>query len=75
MVVVTLFEELSHRDGLRVALAGRDDVSLAPILRFLLRHVANPRYSAVLLDVCSLVLGPCPSSGFWVRPTLTRATP
>ena len=58
---MTLFEELSHRDGLRVALAGRDDVSLAPILRFLLRHVANPRYSAVLLDVCSLVLGPCPS--------------
>jgi hypothetical protein len=56
VVVVALLVELAHRDGLRAAVSGRDDVGLEPLLRFLVRHVTNPRYARALLDVCAIVL-------------------
>jgi U3 small nucleolar RNA-associated protein 15 len=52
-------EELSHRNSLVVALAGRDSTALAPLLMFLLAHVVNPRYSSFLVDVAELILGMC----------------
>ncbi|EIW76144.1 WD40 repeat-like protein [Coniophora puteana RWD-64-598 SS2] len=51
-----LIQELVHRDGLRSALAGRDDVLLEPILRLLLKHVADPRFGELVCDVASLVI-------------------
>ncbi|KAF9534284.1 WD40-repeat-containing domain protein [Crepidotus variabilis] len=51
-----LIQELIHRDGLRIALAGRDDVLLEPILRLLLKYVADPRFGELVADVSSLVL-------------------
>ncbi|CAN0071529.1 unnamed protein product, partial [Phaeothamnion confervicola] len=55
-VVVTVLEELSARRGLRIALAGRDEESLEPLLAFLARYVAHPRYAPVLVDVAGTVL-------------------
>jgi predicted ArsR family transcriptional regulator len=35
----------------RAALAGRDEERLAPVLGFLVKHVAHPRHAPMLLDV------------------------
>jgi len=62
-----LIQELIHRDGLRSALSGRDDVLLEPVLRLLLKHVTDPRFgeivcdvAGVLIDMYSSVLGQSP---------------
>lgn len=62
-----LILELVQRDALRVALSGRDDVTLEPLLSFLTRHVTDPRFGeacadvvAVLLDLYSPQLGHSP---------------
>ncbi|KAI0068753.1 WD40 repeat-like protein [Artomyces pyxidatus] len=51
-----LIQELIHRDGLRSALAGRDDVLLEPILRLLLKHVTDPRFGELVCDVSGLIV-------------------
>ncbi|KIK68106.1 hypothetical protein GYMLUDRAFT_92761 [Collybiopsis luxurians FD-317 M1] len=51
-----LIQELIHRDGLRVALAGRDDVLLEPVLRVLVKHVTDPRFGEMVCDVARLVI-------------------
>ncbi|CAG8648918.1 6294_t:CDS:2, partial [Paraglomus occultum] len=51
IVTVSLLYELIHRGGLRQALKGRDDVSLEPILNFLLKNINNMRYASLLVDV------------------------
>ncbi|TPX33252.1 hypothetical protein SmJEL517_g03845 [Synchytrium microbalum] len=56
IVVVSLLDELMLRDGLIIALSARDEKSLQPVLRFLYRHILNPRYSAFLIDVTNIVL-------------------
>lgn len=53
----SLIQELIHRDGLRSALAGRDDVLLEPVLRLLLKYVADPRFGVLVCDVATLVTG------------------
>ena len=53
----SLIQELIHRDGLRTALAGRDDVLLEPVLRLLLKHVTDPRFGEMVCDVASIVVG------------------
>lgn len=58
----SLLQELIHRDGLRIALAGRDDVLLEPILRLLLKHVADPRFGEMVCDVSNVVIGTCSAS-------------
>lgn len=62
----SLITELIHRDGLRTALSGRDDVSLEPILRFLIRNVTDTRFGATAAQVSLVVVGAhrflsCPS--------------
>ncbi|KDQ64546.1 hypothetical protein JAAARDRAFT_117566 [Jaapia argillacea MUCL 33604] len=52
----SLVQELIHRDGLRSALSGRDDVLLEPILRLLLKHVTDPRFGEMVCDIASLVI-------------------
>ena len=53
----SLIQELIHRDGLRTALAGRDDVLLEPVLRLLLKYVTDPRFGEMVCDVASVVIG------------------
>lgn len=52
----SLIQELIHRDGLKSALAGRDDVLLEPILRLLVKYVTDPRFGQLVCDVTILVL-------------------
>ncbi|KAG9101838.1 hypothetical protein FS749_002732 [Ceratobasidium sp. UAMH 11750] len=52
----SLISELIHRDGLRTALGGRDDVSLEPVLRLLIKHIADPRFGNICCDVSSIVI-------------------
>ncbi|KAJ1679284.1 snoRNA-binding rRNA-processing protein [Spiromyces aspiralis] len=56
LTVVSLLQELMHRDGLRQALAGRDELSLDPVVRFLIKYIAYPRYSSLLIDVANTLL-------------------
>ncbi|RSH85203.1 hypothetical protein EHS25_005010 [Saitozyma podzolica] len=62
-----LIQELIHRDGLRIALSGRDETTLEPILVFLVRHVTDPRFgelasevAGVIIDLYTPVLGQSP---------------
>lgn len=53
----SLIQELIHRDGLRVALAGRDDVLLEPVLRLLIKHVTDPRFGELVVDLATVLIG------------------
>ncbi|KAI8992653.1 WD40-repeat-containing domain protein [Pilobolus umbonatus] len=55
-IVVALLQELIHRDGLKQAITGRDDVSLEPLMRFLIRNIHQPRYTNLLVDVSEEVI-------------------
>ena len=55
-----LIQELVQRDALRVALAGRDDVTLEPILSFLIRHVTDPRFGEIASEVAGVIIGESP---------------
>ncbi|KAG8218863.1 Trp-Asp repeat-containing protein [Butyriboletus roseoflavus] len=52
----SLIQELIHRDGLRSALSGRDDVLLEPVLRLLVKHVTDPRFGEIVCDISMLLI-------------------
>ncbi|KAF8450282.1 Trp-Asp repeat-containing protein [Boletus edulis BED1] len=52
----SLIQELIHRDGLRSALSGRDDVLLEPVLRLLVKHVTDPRFGEMVCDIAVLLI-------------------
>lgn len=56
-VTAAMLQELIHRDGLESALSGRDDVGLEPLVSFLIRHINQPRYTPLLVDVADVLLG------------------
>lgn len=56
VVVTSLLQELTARDGLRSAMAGRTEDDLQPVLAFLVRYLAHPRYSSTLCDTAELML-------------------
>jgi len=51
LTALTLLVALRHRSGLREALEGRDEVSVQPVLRWVGRHIVDPRYTAACVDV------------------------
>ncbi|KAK1770808.1 WD40 repeat-like protein [Phialemonium atrogriseum] len=51
LTALTLLVALRHRSALRDALAGRDEVSVQPVLRWVSRHIVDPRYAPVCVDV------------------------
>ena len=53
---ITLLTSLRHRSALRTALAGRDDVSLKPIFKWVCTHITDPRYVNVCVDMGMLIL-------------------
>jgi U3 small nucleolar RNA-associated protein 15 len=57
VVVAALLQELIHRDGLKQAITGRDDVTLEPLMRFLIRHIHHPRFTNLIVDVAEVVIG------------------
>jgi len=67
-VVSSVVGELSARGALPQALGGRDAAGLLPLLRFLVRHAANPRHAALcaglthrVLDAYAPVVGLAPA--------------
>ncbi|KAK4994658.1 U3 small nucleolar RNA-associated protein 15 [Elasticomyces elasticus] len=54
--MLTLLTALRHRSALRTALSNRGSDKLQPILRWLLRYIAHPRYLSITSDVALLVL-------------------
>jgi len=56
VVIVSMFEELMRRSVLDIALQGKDEFGLKPILEFILEHITNPRYREVLVDVTNMLL-------------------
>jgi U3 small nucleolar RNA-associated protein 15 len=56
-VTFALIQELIQQDALRIALAGRDDVTLEPILSFLVRNITDPRFGEMASDVAGVIIG------------------
>lgn len=54
--MLTLLTALRHRSALRTALKGRDESSLEPILKWLIKYIGHPRYINISSDVALLVL-------------------
>jgi len=52
-----LMDELIRRDGLPIALANRTDLTLEPVLSFLVKHITHPRYSILAADIASVLVG------------------
>lgn len=47
---------LRHRSGLRTALINRDEVTLQPVLRWIIKNIADYRFTRLTTDVALLVL-------------------
>ncbi|KAF2137220.1 uncharacterized protein K452DRAFT_321916 [Aplosporella prunicola CBS 121167] len=53
---LTLLTALRHRSALRVALKGRDELTLQPVLKWLTRAVGDPRHVQLAADVAFVLL-------------------
>lgn len=56
LTIVTVLEELGNRNGIAIALAGRNENSLEPLLSFAAKYISNPRYSKLTMQVIHHVL-------------------
>jgi len=56
VVAISVIEELIRRDGLTTAFSGRNDITLQPILKFLIKHINHNRYSGILIQACEHLL-------------------
>ena len=55
-IVVSVVEELVQRHGLRIALQGRDQQTLQPVVAFLARQITHPPFAPTLIGVANLLL-------------------
>ncbi|GAA5984109.1 hypothetical protein JCM11641_000316 [Rhodosporidiobolus odoratus] len=51
-----LMEELIRRDGLPIALANRHDLTLEPVLSFLVKHITSPRFCTLAVDIATVLI-------------------
>jgi U3 small nucleolar RNA-associated protein 15 len=56
-IIVSILDELNHRDGLAMALSNRDDQGLIPILKFIIKHLTKSQHAKLLLNVSNVILG------------------
>lgn len=54
--IMTLLTALRHRSAMRTAIAGRDDVALLPIFKWICTFIKNPRYVTICVDIGMLIL-------------------
>lgn len=52
----SVFKELQRRGKLKVALGGRSDKALTPVLSYLCKYISDVRFSGILIDVSSDLL-------------------
>ena len=55
IVVATVLTALRHRSAMRNALFGRDEVTLHPVLRWIHKHIVDPRYVSLCVE-CGLLI-------------------
>ena len=55
-VAAAMLDELVDRSALSVALSGRDEAGLRPLLSFLLHQLSHPLYSQLTVDVTAVLL-------------------
>jgi U3 small nucleolar RNA-associated protein 15 len=53
----SVLRELKRRNGLKTAIGGRDEKNLVPLLQYLLRNLADSKFSNFLIEVIDLTLG------------------
>ena len=51
LAVLTLLVALRHRSATRAALENRDEVTVQPILKWIIIHIVDPRYATACVDV------------------------
>ena len=56
-MVMPFLHELRQRDGLRVALSGRDENTLTPILVFIARYINKQLHTKFLCEILDIILG------------------
>lgn len=57
VLTVSLIQELILRDALAIAIAGRDETSLAPLIKFVNTWITDPKYTSLMIDVSQVILG------------------
>lgn len=55
-IIVSILEEFIRRHVLTIPLSGRNEVTLKPILLFLLKYIDHPNYMQTLISVSNVVL-------------------
>ncbi|CAJ0634860.1 9956_t:CDS:10 [Entrophospora sp. SA101] len=55
ILTISMLQELIYRDGLRQALVNRDETTLEPILKFIMKWINDPKYTELLIDVGNLI--------------------
>ncbi|PKY37387.1 WD40 repeat-like protein [Rhizophagus irregularis] len=56
VLTVSLIQELILRDALAIAIAGRDETSLAPLIKFVNTWITDPKYTSLMIDVSQVIL-------------------
>ncbi|KIN06449.1 hypothetical protein OIDMADRAFT_101172 [Oidiodendron maius Zn] len=56
VTVLSLLIALRHRSALRSALQGRDETTVQPIFKWVMKHITDPRYVKVCVDAALLLL-------------------
>jgi U3 small nucleolar RNA-associated protein 15 len=56
VLTVSLIQELILRDALTIAIAGRDETSLAPLIKFVNTWITDPKYMSLMLDVAQVIV-------------------
>ena len=56
ITVLTLLTALRHRSAMRAAFQGRDENTVQPILKWVSKHISDPRYVGICVDSALLLL-------------------
>ncbi|EAA28805.1 WD40 repeat-like protein [Neurospora crassa] len=51
VTALSVLVALRHRSALREALEGRDEVTVLPLLKWVIKYISDPRYATVCVDV------------------------
>jgi U3 small nucleolar RNA-associated protein 15 len=56
VTVLTVLTALRHRSAMRNALQGRDEATVQPIFKWVIKHITDPRYVSICVDSALLLL-------------------
>jgi len=56
LVVTSLLEELKYRHGMMRSFQGRNERTLEPLLKFVVKYITDPRFTGLLVNVTNILL-------------------